>query len=353
MKTVQIQIDQWIAPLLCVLAVSRALAQPATAPAAATETLPKGDLTFTPPQGWKLEGKDKTGSLAAYSSAVLKATLVVHVDVQPTALDESAATKIGQLRVKQAEDNAAKSDLELLSKPRIEPEKRFFLRIHQAFRKESKDYEQVQIYRLVGRNLCSVSVIADSSAPDSVKRVIADAETTLTSIRSTKSLPASPAAKPKPATRPTVLPAAKISLRAPAEWGAETNENASGIVATYKDPDQTFNTIVISVRPLPAEAKKDPKVRDALVDEIVNGEKIQFKFDGASTVGETEVVKDRRFLKKTRTRYETADHKIQVTSRQMRIGDSVVSIAMASMEANAADVDKLADDVAMTVKAGR
>src|SRR5439155_1538690 len=100
----------------------------------------------------------------------------------------------------------------------------------------------------------------------------------------------------------------------------------------------------------PDEAKKDPKIRDALVEEIVNGEKASFKFDGANVVGETETVKDNRFLKKVRIRYEKADSKIQVTSRIRRVGDAVMSVAMASVEASANDVDKLADDVAMTLR---
>jgi hypothetical protein len=61
-------------------------------------------------------------------------------------------------------------------------------------------------------------------------------------------------------------------------------------------------------------------------------------------------VKDNRFLKKVRIRYEKADSKIQVTSRIRRIGDAVVSVAMASVESSADDVDKLADEVAMTLR---
>jgi hypothetical protein len=156
--------------------------------------------------------------------------------------------------------------------------------------------------------------------------------------------------KAKPATRPTALPNAKIVFNGPAGWSEDTNDNTSGIVATYHDPVEQFNTIVISVRPLPPEANKDPKIRDALVEEIVNGEKASFKFDGANVVGETETVKDNRFLKKVRIRYEKADSKIQVTSRIRRIGDAVVSVAMASVESSADDVDKLADEVAMTLR---
>ena len=157
----------------------------------------------------------------------------------------------------------------------------------------------------------------------------------------------------KPATRPTALPKAKIIFNAPGGWDADTNDNSSGIVATYHNPAESFDTIVVSVRPLPDEAKKDPKMRDALVDEIVNGEKATFKFDGASAVGDTETMRDNRFLKKEKTKYERPDARIIVTSRQRRIGDVVVSVAMASLEPASQEVDHLADEVAMSLRAVR
>jgi len=68
--------------------------------------------------------------------------------------------------------------------------------------------------------------------------------------------------------------------------------------------------------------------------------------NGAEVVGETEIIKDRRFLRKERIRYESASNKIIVTARQLRVGDAVVSVAMASLEASAADNDRQADEVA-------
>jgi hypothetical protein len=277
------------------------------------------------------------------------------VNVQTAVLPDSAAPKIAQSLAKGIKDHADKGDFELVTQPKTEPDDRFFLRLHHKFKKGELVGDEIQIIRVIGLDLVTVAATAFTDNPDEAKQVFDDAAKTLMSVKTAKqaamSTPTHGAvSKARPATHPTALPQAKIVFNGPGGWSEETNDNTTGIVATYHDPVEQFNTIVISVRPLPPEAKKDPKIRDALVEEIVNGEKTSFKFDGANVVGETETVKDNRFLKKVRIRYEKADSKIQVTSRIRRVGDAVVSVAMASVEANANDVDKLADDVAMTLR---
>jgi hypothetical protein len=342
--------------VLCLLLPATLFAQPAATTAPATEALINGDIVFVPPAGWKLDGKTDNGRLAKFSRSDPLAALVVNVDPQPDVLDDSAAPKIGQLLCKKIRDNAAAGQFELLTQPKVETDDRFFLRIHHRFSHEAETADELQIYRVIGKNLVAVAVTVFTDTTEQAKPVFTDAENTLLSVRTARQQAViaarTSAATPKthPATRPTVLTQAKIRFSAPAGWDADTNDNPAGIVASYKDPSQGFNTIVISVRPLPPEAKTDPKLRDVLVDEIVEGEKAQFKFDGAQINGSPEKITDNRFLRKERTRYQKADSKIQVTARQLRIGDAVVSVAMVSLDANATDIDKLADEVALTVK---
>ena len=315
-----------------------------------------GDIVFVPPAGWKLDGKTDNGRLAKYSRSDPLAALVVNVDPQQDELPDSAAAQIGQMLCKKIRDNAAAGQFELLTQPRTEPDDRFFLRIHHRFAHEAQTADELQIYRVMGKNLVAVAVTVFTDTTEQAKPVFDDAEKTLLSVRTARQQAAidgrTSAAMPRthPATRPTVLPLAKIRFNAPAGWEADANDNVSGIVASYKDPNQGFNTIVISIRPLPPEAKTDPKLRDVLVDEIVDGEKTQFKFDGAQIDGSTEKITDNRFLRKERTRYEKGESKIQVTSRQLCVGDAVVSVAMVSLDANAVEIDKLADEVALTIR---
>jgi hypothetical protein len=331
------------------LSAISSLAQPATAPA--TETLLKGDFIFTPPDGWKLEGKADDGRRARYSHADPGGQMEIIILQQEAPPTNAAAVQIGQAIAKKLRDNANSQGFKLLMPPKVETDTKFYLRVHYKYAKEAEVAEQVAVYRVMGFELASIITTVFGDSPDEIRLFEAGEKTLLGAKMAREVTKNTPRARP--ATRPTVLSTAKITFNAPAGWDEQLSDNSSGIVATYHDPTQRFNTIIITVRPLPAEAKKDPKIRDAMVDEIVSGEKTQFKFDGAQAVGETEIVKDRRFIRKERIRYERTDAKIQVTARQLRIGDAVVSVAMAALDQSAADLDKLADEVALTVKAAR
>src|SRR5204863_4433650 len=213
------------------------------------------------------------------------------------------------------------------------------------------------VYRVIGRNLVTVAATSFSDSPEDAKKVHEVAEQVALSasgaggtskIKSAKP----PAVKPKVATtKPSMLPNAKLRVPPPAGWTEELTDASNGVVATYRDPQESGNLIAITVRPLPKEAAKDPKLRDALVDEIVSGEKQQFKIDGANASGQPETVKDNRFLRKTRTRYEGNGKRFTVTSRQLRIGDEVVSVSSIAVDETASAVETLADEVAVGTRA--
>lgn len=340
---------------LCFILAAPAFAEPATEPV--TESILNGEMLYSPPDGWKLDGKANDGKRAQYSHASPHARIDFVVLPQQTILTDTYAPTLGQKLCDKLRAGIVAQKMTLTEGPKMEKDDRFFLRIHSRYNKGSENSDQIAIYRVIGKDLVSVIATSFADSPDDAKPVFDDAEKMLLSVKSSKQAAAAASAAThtlakvmKPATRPTALPQAKITFNAPAGWSEETNDNTSGIVATYHDPAESFNTIAISVRPLPPEAKKDPKARDALIDQIVSGEKAQFKFDGANVVGDSETVKDNRFLKKVRTRYEKADAKIQVTSRQKRIGDVIVSVSMAAMEPAATDIDKLADEVAMSLR---
>jgi hypothetical protein len=334
--------------LLC----SSLLAQPATAPS--TGSLLKGEITFTIPDEWKLDGKTPDDKLAKLSRSDPQGAMAVNVNVQPQALRDSDAPALSQHVVKMILDHAKAGDYQLIEQPKAEKDDRFFMRIHHKFQKGSLVGDELQIYRLIGNNLITVAATAFTDSPDESKQIFGEAEKTLLSVKSSKGgAGATPVKLLRPATRPTALPAAKIAFNAPAGWEEQTNDNTSGIVATYHDPVESFNTMVISIRPLPPEAKKDPKARDVIVDEMVKGENASFKLDGANQVGDVEPVKDNRFLKKTKLKYEKADAKLTVTSRVKRVGDVIVNVAMVALEPGATDIDRLADEVAVSVRPSR
>lgn len=333
---------------------------PTSAPS--SESLADGAISFDPPgAGWSQAAKPPNGRTIAYvQMKPVKATMAVNADLQNARLDDIAAKKIGEMQCKHITDNAAKSNVEILDPPRIEPDDRYFLRIHHRFKKGQNIGDELQLYRVIKQDLVAVAVTAYTDSPDQAKSVFDQAEKVMESVRGAGGAGASsaaptsgPSAKPPQlASKPLALAQAKIRLSPPEGWHAELNDAASGMVATFHDPLDSTNLVAVSVRQLPKEAKTDPKMRDALLQEMANGEKAQIKIDGAEPAGETQTVADRRFLHKTRTHYKSGARKFEVSSRQIRAGDAIVSVSVVSLDDKFEMIDKLADQIALSVRAG-
>jgi hypothetical protein len=346
-----------------ILLNSATLAAPTTGPASApsTQTLADGAISFIPPSGWTQAGKAANGRTLAYVQLQpIKATMAVNADHQQSPLDEAAAQKIGQMQCKRIIDNAPKSNVEIIDQPTVEKDQRFFLRIHHRFRKGESVGDQLQLYRVFGQELVAVAVTAYTDSPDDAKPIFNAAEQVMSSVHgsgagATAAGPttSSSTKAPQLSAKPITLSHAKLRLAPPEGWRADLNDAASGMVATFHDPADETNLVAISVRQLPKEAKADPKMRDALLDEMASGETAQLKVEGAEPVGQTVNVVDRRFLHKTRTRYRAkADgRQFDISSRQVRAGDEIVSVSVVSLEDKFDLIDKLADQVALSVRA--
>ena len=294
--------------------------------------------------------------------------MVVNVDPQEISLanDSSAAVKIGQTVCRQVRDNAAKpgSDVQLIDPPKIEPDDRFFLRVHHRFKKADRTADQLQIYRAIGTNLVAVAVTVWTDSPDEANGVQKIAEQVLLSARARGAAVKTPPvaaqhALPRPSSRPAVplsLPQAKLRIATPASlgnWQLESADAPAGIVLTFREsqPAHPFELIAVSVKQLPKEALKDPKLRDAIVEEMASGERQQLKLDGVTGEPKIEAIKDNRFLRKMRAVYQTRSDQVQLTSRQLRIGEVVVSVVGVAGAEQAAAIDKMADELALSIRA--
>jgi hypothetical protein len=340
------------------IASHTAAAGPASAPSTApsTETLLGGKVTFTPPRGWDLRGKSNDGKTVSYKLDPDMALMGITVTEQEIALNEAAAAKMGQAICKKLRDTIVKSGAEILTPPIAEKDDRFFLRIHVRYTQDGKMADQLQLFRVLGIELVNVAVTAFSDSSDDVKMIFGEAEQILLGVQApginhAKPLPANLRA---PTTKPVLLTEAKLRITPPAGWRAEVSDNASGIVATFRDPQDETNLIAVSLRQLPQAARTDPKTRDVIVDEMVAAEKQQFKIEGAQVQGSSQTIKDNRFLRKVRTKYEAKGKGFQIESRQLRVGKSVISVTTVSLDEQADLVEKLADEVALSIKsAGR
>jgi hypothetical protein len=337
-----------------------ALSAPTSQPAESTlktDSIMKGAIVFNPPANWKLEGKSDSGRLAAYSTENPKSILIINDDPQEQVLNNDSAVKVGQLVVGNVKKTVASKKMELIDPPKIEKDERFFLRVHHRFKnKEGETGDELQIYQVVGKNLISVATTVFTDSEEASKPRFEEAEKMLLSVKGSGSAAAQTASGEKhqvahPATKPTTLAQAKLRYSPPVGWQEELNDQASGLVATYKDLNDAANMLVIRVEQLPKEARSDPKLREVAIDQIVQGERAELSVPGAQPVGSPEKVTDNRFLRKDRMSYESKDAKFKLTSRVKRAGDKIVCIAMLSRDENAAENEKLADDVAVTMRA--
>jgi hypothetical protein len=345
------------------LFVCRTHAQPASAPTtapAASESLLNGAITFTPPpadQGWTLAGKTHDGKTVAYAIGK-HAAMAVNVTPQDTALDDSAANKLGPFIIKRTRDEVAKNGAQSIDPPRNEKDDRFFLHIHDRFKKDDQTADRLQVYRVIGKNLVTVATTIWSDDAEETKRSHEITEQVALSAAGPGGVgghrPAAKTqatAKPKLATtKPATLSQAKLRVTPPAGWTSELKDATSGVVATFHDPQETGDVIAVGVKPLPKEATKDPKLRDAVIDELLSGEKQQFKIEGATVDGASETLKDNRFLKKVRTKYQGSGKRFTVTSRALRVGDAVVSVTSIAIDDAAPTVEQLGDELAVGIR---
>jgi hypothetical protein len=325
---------------------------PATKPVPATqsaETLAAGAIRFKIPDGLVLLGKRVDDLSASCAPADDSALLTLVVAPQQSAVEDQLARKLGPLIVKTIEEQAAKGEIESLSPPKIERDKRFLLRVHDRFKAKGKIGDRVQLYRGMGKYLVSVTATDFSENSDRGKLTHERGELFALSVALNR--PDRERQPPAPATRPTTFSQARVRLTAPPGWRGETNDQPAGIIATWRDPDDRTNLIAASVRQIPKEARSDPTLRDAIVDEIVAAERQSFVIDGAEPAGQTQTINDKRFLRKTRTDYESRGVKFRVTARQIRVGSTILSVTVVALQDRADEIDALGDNVAVEARA--
>lgn len=328
------------------------LLAPATAPTTASTTQPvtlaKGELVYIPPtDGWEEFKRSDDGNSIIYKFED-RAFMQINATVATAGFTKEMAKKMGNMVCQKLLKDSQANGYTLLQPPSIESDGRFILKIRHRFLQGDQESNQIQVYREVGNLLVNLAVTVRGDSAEQVKTLQEEGETLLLGAKSPRMIQneKTKAAKAIGPPKPFSLPLARLRLTPPAEWSIDQNDAADGIVATFRDEKDPTNLIAVSVRQLPIEAKRDPKIRDLIIDEIVKGETQQFKMEGATLVGAFEVSKESKFLRKTRTKYEAKDVKFQIISRQIRSGDAVVSVTCLALEDAAERVDKIADEVA-------
>jgi hypothetical protein len=329
-------------------------AQPATTPTTAPAEifLDGGKLVFTPPGELTFLGKRDDDRSVGFSLGDNHALLTILVTPQKEHFPRSAAPGLAKLLGDTIRTEAKRGEIDIVMHPKVEPDDRFLVVVHDRFNTDERFGDRRQMYRSIGFHLCCVVATAFTEDQAEAKRVHELGAQMLLSVRPNKPGARKPVATPRtPATRPITFDAAHVRVTPPTGWSSEPNPDASGgVVVTFREEQDPTNLIAVSVRQLPAAAARDPKLRDILIDEVVQAEKQSFKIGGAEVIGQAQEVTDRRFLRKTRTDYAHEGKRFRVVSRQVRAGAAVVSVTIVAGEENADRVDAVADRVALDVR---
>jgi hypothetical protein len=337
---------------------------PSTAPAQVplaklTGSLANGTIRFAAPEGWQSVQSDNglTVSYMAPDHAGIITVLYAPQEIRPTEdFKQSMGLKIG----KAIREQMKKDGREMLLPPKIEPDDRFYLKIHDRSRSGAKTADRMQLFRIVGLNLVTCAVTAWTDDEQQAKETQRLGEDLLLGARLTKAEAAGAdskkpgdagkAATPTKPGKPSTFAKAKIRVTPPAQWTEEKTDAADGLVATYHDPESESNLMIITVHPLPKETKKDPKARAIVIDDIVNAEKPTLNIEGGKQVGEPDVTEGSGFLRKITTKFETKDQKFQVDSRLVLVGDAVVCVTSLATAEKAEAVRQVGDQVARDLK---
>lgn len=331
-------------------------AQPASAPATAPAepmTLDGGKLLFTPPPGFILQGTGNEGRSASFSMGDNRTLISVIATPQGHVIPDDFPPKLAKILADRIREEAARGEMDIVMQPRAERDPRMLLRMHDKFNTEERFGDRAQMYRGVGLYLVGVVVTVyteDEAEAKHLHEIGADLLLSVKLNRGNQPVARGRAPARSATTRPVTFTNAKIRATPPTGWEADPTDTASGLIVNYRDPVEASSMILLSVRRLPPEARRDPKLRDIIIDELVQGETASFKIEGAQVSGDTQTIPDRRFLRKTRTDYSDQDRQIRVTSRQIRAGDVLVSVTMVALDDRADSADAIADKLALDVK---
>lgn len=330
------------------------LAVPSTAPTTQPATLAKGDFIYpAPTDGWEIFKRSDDGNAIIYKWED-RAFLQINLTPATLGFTKEVARKMGNMICQKLLKDAQEKGYTLLQPPSIEDDGRFILKVRNRFLQSDTETNQIQIYREVGNFLVNVSVSVRGDSEEQVKSLQADGENLLLAAKSAKQISHEQSKqKPPAAGKPITLSQAHLRVTPPGDWATDTKDAPEGVVLTLRESADATNLIAISVRQLPPEAKRDGKLRDIIIEEMAKAESSQFTLEGARLVGETQTIKDSRFLRKTRTKYETKDVKFQILSRQIRVGDAMVAVICLAMEDSVDRIDRITDDVAVKLRAVR
>jgi hypothetical protein len=322
--------------------------EPATRPAD-LEPLADGSLRYSPPAGWEVVSRSPDRLKASFASADGLGHIDLVVTPQPSIPEDAQAAKMAMIIGKAIRENAKKEKSELIIPPRVEKDPRYFLKMRDRSRnmEDSRTFDRLQLYRVIGLNLVYVAARATADTPEHCDVVARDVDAVDESLLDGVRLLSHGA-------RPVVFPRTELRITTPVDWTLLKSDEPNGLVVSYSDPKDANRQILVRAKILPKDARGDANTakRDALLERMIDGERKlpPFKASGPSpeerpaTVG-TKDPPLRAFAAKA-ARGEQA---LDVVTRYFVFADLLVSVRSVAPE-NDPTIGPIAEQLAASVK---
>jgi hypothetical protein len=326
-------------PLLILALCLGAAPPPATAPSN-VEQLDGGRVRLVAPQGWTLVHRGGDGLSLAYrlGEGEDAPTMNVHVTVQEATTTRDSAAKMAMIIGKQLRDSATASNAKFLSQPRVIPDDRFLLTIHDRVRSnDNKVRDQVQVYRALAGDLLHVATVAVAEDDESAAPVHAAGAAVADSAK----LGAGP--------KPVVFRRTRVRMTIPPDWVEQRSDDPNGVVATFTNPQLPGALLVVRAKTIPRDARGNADVQRNSVDMLVDDYRNAAVPAGASAVGEEEPF-DRPPFAKHLMRSLDWDGQAWGTDFRARVTGNVAIGVEALSPPGDTLVARLADQMALSIK---
>jgi hypothetical protein len=289
------------------------------------EMLDGGRVRFTPPTDWRFVTKTADDFGAVYAKDDL-ATLTILVTPQPAALQPQHAPQMGRHLVRRIRENIQEKGGELLV-ARVEPDDRYFLTIHDRTRMGERIEDRLQIYRLIGMNLVSVSVVVATDSPlaDDLHDV---GRELLSGVRAGRG------------PSPIAFPRTGVRLFPPADWQAQRKDDPNGLVARFDPPPEHNSPLRIEVHARVLAKDAGEAQRNQRVEQILEAMTAQAVVDR----------NDPNLLRSVRFEKVEEDQPLLAHVRFVQVGDVVVGLCVMGPADSEAQIVRHADQMAGKVE---
>jgi hypothetical protein len=148
---------------------------------AAGDSLIGGRLVYTPPpaDGWARAKNVTSDEAAAYASRDEHGAIAIQV--LPT--DAEMMPQMGGAVIRALRDAHKKANQKIIFGPKVEPDKRFALRVHEKYQSGDRIADELHLYRTVGPRLVMVTVNAWVDDDTAAKPIHAAGEEVLVSAK--------------------------------------------------------------------------------------------------------------------------------------------------------------------------